>query len=176
MPENQAMADVAIKRHSLSHLLAAAVLEKYPDAKLSIGPAIDNGFYYDIDFGDAKIAESDLRDLEKRMGQLIKQNLEFKKSEQPIAAALDAAQKSGNPYKAELIADLQAKGETSVSFYTVGNFTDLCRGPHVANTGQIKPGSFKLDKLAGAYWRGDEKNKMLELRRSAAKLLVKFIN
>ena len=152
---------VEIKRHSLSHLLAAAVLEKYPDAKLSIGPAIDNGFYYDIDFGDIKITETDLKDFEKRMNHLIKQNLKFERSEKKIDEALAEAQKNNDPYKAELISDLKDKGETVVSFYTVGTFKDLCRGPHVASTNEIKPGSFKLDKLAGAYWRGDEKNKML---------------
>jgi threonyl-tRNA synthetase len=145
----------------LAHLLATVVLEKYPDAKLAIGPSIENGFYYDIDFGDVKIVESDLRDFEKQMARLAKQNLKFERSEKNIDEALAEAQKNNDTYKAELIADLKTKGETIVSFYTVGSFKDLCRGPHVENTGSIKPGSFKLDKLAGAYWRGDEKNKML---------------
>ena len=161
MSQEHELKDVEIKRHSLSHLLAAAVLEKYPEAKLSIGPAIENGFYYDIDFGEAKINENDLKEFEKRMAHLIKQNLKFERSEKKIDEALEEAQKNNDPYKAELISDLKAKGETIVSFYTVGTFTDLCRGPHVESTNQIKPGSFKLDKLAGAYWRGDEKNKML---------------
>jgi len=153
--------EVELKRHSLAHLLATAIIEKYPEAKLAIGPSIDNGFYYDVDFGENKITDSDLRDFEKQMARLAKQNLKFERSEKNIDEALAAAQKNNDPYKAELIADLKAKGETVVSFYTVGDFTDLCRGPHVENTGSIKPGSFKLDKLAGAYWRGDEKNKML---------------
>lgn len=149
------------KRHSLAHLLAAAVKEKWPTAKLAIGPFIDTGFYYDIDFGVAKINEADLPALEKRMAQLAKQNLKFSRDEKTCQAGIAAAQAEGDIYKQELISDLQAKGEKTVSYYTVGNFTDLCRGGHVAHTGQIKPGSFKLDKLAGAYWRGDEKNKML---------------
>ena len=153
--------EVELKRHSLAHLLATAIIEKSPEAKLAIGPSIDNGFYYDVDFGENKITDSDLRDFEKQMARLAKQNLKFERSEKNIDEALAAAQKNNDPYKAELIADLKAKGETVVSFYTVGDFTDLCRGPHVENTGSIKPGSFKLDKLAGAYWRGDEKNKML---------------
>lgn len=161
MSQEHELQGVEIKRHSLSHLLAAAVLEKYPEAKLSIGPAIDNGFYYDIDFGEAKINENDLKEFEKRMAHLAKQNLKFERSEKKIDEALAEAQKNNDPYKAELISDLRDKGETIVSFYTVGSFTDLCRGPHVESTNQIKPGSFKLDKLAGAYWRGDEKNKML---------------
>jgi len=155
------LSEVEVKRHSLAHLLATAILEKYPDAKLAIGPSIENGFYYDIDFGDNKIVESDLRDFEKQMARLAKQNLKFERSEKNIDEALVEAKKNNDTYKAELIADLKTKGETVVSFYSVGKFTDLCRGPHVENTGSIKPGSFKLDKLAGAYWRGDEKNKML---------------
>jgi threonyl-tRNA synthetase len=153
--------DIALKRHSLAHLLAMAILEKYPETKLAIGPAIDTGFYYDADFGDVKISDSDLKDLEKRMAHLAKQNLKFERTEMPIDQALAKIDAVNDPYKHELIADLKKKGETQVSFYTVGQFTDLCRGPHIESTNQIKPGSFKLDKLAGAYWRGDEKNKML---------------
>ncbi|MFA5154951.1 MAG: threonine--tRNA ligase [Patescibacteria group bacterium] len=161
MSKEKPSASLADKRHSLSHLLAAAVLEIYPKAQLSIGPVIDNGFYYDIDFGETKISEADLREIEKKMAHLAKQNADFIRSEKPIDEALAAAREAGETYKAELIADLKAAGETTVSYYTVGKFTDLCRGGHVTNTKEIKPGSFKLDKLAGAYWRGDEKNKML---------------
>ena len=149
------------RRHSLAHLLASAVKEIWPKSLLAIGPAIDNGFYYDIDFGPDKIGPDDLKAIEKKMAHLAKQNLDFNRSEKSAAAALKEAETQKDAYKAELISDLMAAGETSVSFYTVGSFTDLCRGPHVANTKEIKPGSFKLDKLAGAYWRGDEKNKML---------------
>jgi len=152
---------VEVKRHSLSHLLAYAIKELYPEAKLSIGPAIDNGFYYDIDFGDLKINEANLKDIEKKMAYLIKQNLKFERSECPIDEAIKKEKSEKEIYKEELITDLKAGGETVVSYYTVGKFTDLCRGPHINNTNQIKPGSYKLNKLAGAYWRGDEKNKML---------------
>jgi threonyl-tRNA synthetase len=155
------MEKLETKRHSLSHLMAAAIKEFWPHAHLAIGPAIDNGFYYDIDFGETKILEADLKNIEKKMAHLTKQNLKFERADMPIAAALAESQKEGNPYKTELISDLMKNGEQSVSFYTVGNFTDLCRGPHVESTKEIKPGSFKLHKLAGAYWRGDEKNKML---------------
>lgn len=155
------MSPISTKRHSLAHLLAAAVKEKWPQAKLAIGPDIDNGFYYDIDFEDASITEADLKPLEKRMAHLAKQNLEFVRTEKSIDEGLREAQTEKDPYKEELMIDLKKEGETKVSFYSVGEFKDLCRGPHVANTKEIKSGSFKLHKLAGAYWRGDEKNKML---------------
>ena len=153
--------DLDAKRHSLAHLLASAAKEMWPEAQLAIGPTIESGFYYDIDFGDRKISDSDLPVIEKRMARLAKQNLKFERAEKSAADGLAAAKASGDIYKAELIDDLMARGEKTVSYYTVGNFTDLCRGGHVEHTGQIRPGSFKLDKLAGAYWRGDEKNKML---------------
>jgi len=155
------MSPLSTKRHSLAHLLAAAVKEKWPQAKLAIGPDIDNGFYYDIDFENTNITEADLKLLEKRMAHLAKQNLEFVRSENSIDEAIKEARLEKDPYKEELISDLKKEGETKVSFYSVGVFKDLCRGPHVENTKEIKPGSFKLHKLAGAYWRGDEKNKML---------------
>lgn len=159
--KNLPVAPVTTKRHSLAHLLALAVVEKYPHAQLAIGPSIEVGFYYDIDFGDTKITEGDLKELEKRMVHLVKQNLTFTRTEKNIDEALAEARAEKHPYKEELIADLKAAGETMVSFYTVGKFTDLCRGPHVANTKEIAADSFKLEKLAGAYWRGDEKNQML---------------
>ncbi|MFA6514563.1 MAG: threonine--tRNA ligase [Patescibacteria group bacterium] len=155
------MENLETKRHSLSHLMASAIKEFWPDAQLAIGPAIENGFYYDVDFGEIKITETDLKTIEKKMAHLVKQNLKFERAEMEIAEALKETEKEGNPYKAELISELMKKGEKSVSFYTVGKFTDLCRGPHVESSIVIKPGSFKLNKLAGAYWRGDEKNKML---------------
>lgn len=155
------MSTLETKRHSLAHLMAAAVKEMWPQAKLAIGPAIDNGFYYDIDFAGASINDTQLKEIEKKMTHLVKQNLEFTRTEKNIEEALAWARTEKDPYKEEIISDLKEKGETTVSFYTVGQFTDLCRGPHVENTKEIKPHSFKLDKLAGAYWRGDEKNKML---------------
>jgi len=155
------MSNIETKRHSLAHLMAAAVKEMWPQAKLAIGPAIDNGFYYDIDFEEASVSDAQLKEIEKKMAHLAKQNLEFKRTEKNIEEALAWAKTEHDPYKEEIISELRDKGETKVSFYTVGKFTDLCRGPHVENTKEIKPNSFKLDKLAGAYWRGDEKNKML---------------
>lgn len=153
--------DIETKRHSLAHIMATAIKELWPEAKLAIGPAIDNGFYYDIDFGDTKISEADLKNIEKKMAFLIKQNLKFERADKNIDEALREAKKTNEIYKTELIEGLKAQGETTVGFYSVGKFTDLCRGPHIENTNQLKPGSYKLDKLAGAYWRGDEKNKML---------------
>ena len=150
-----------IKRHSLAHIMAAAISELWPDAKFAIGPAVDNGFYYDIDFGEAKISDEDLKAIEKKMNHIVKQNLKFERTEVKIDEALQTAEKNGEIYKAELISGLKEQGEKQVSFYTLGKFTDLCRGPHIDSTNKIKPGSFKLQKLAGAYWRGDEKNKML---------------
>lgn len=155
------MSNLETKRHSLAHLLATAIKEMWPQAKLAIGPAIDNGFYYDIDFNGESISESQLKDIEKRMAHLAKQNLSFTRDEKDIDDGLAWAKAAGDQYKEEIISDLKTQGETRVSFYTVGSFTDLCRGPHVDNTNEIKPGSFKLDKLAGAYWRGDEKRPML---------------
>jgi len=152
---------IEIIRHSLSHILAAAVRELYPNVKFAIGPAIDNGFYYDFDFGDQKISDADLKEIEKKIKHLIKQNQKFERVEMPIDEAIAKEEKENQPYKKELIADLKTAGETSVSYYTVAGFTDLCKGPHIKNTNQISSDGFKLDKLAGAYWRGDEKNKML---------------
>lgn len=148
------------KRHSLAHLTAHAVMELYPQAKFAIGPAIDNGFYYDIDFGEEKISDSDLRKIEKKVQHLIKQGLDFEYRQEDVDKAISQTP-AEDIYKLELLKDLKAQGEKTVSFYSVGKFSDLCRGPHIKNTKEIKAGSFKLDKLAGAYWRGDEKNKML---------------
>lgn len=153
-------------RHSLAHVLATAVKELYPEVKLAIGPAIENGFYYDIDFGETKISDTDLPAIEKKMAYLAKQNLKFERSESAIDEAIAKAKSEGQPYKQELIEDLKTKGETGVSFYALKQgdkvlFEDLCKGPHIEGTNKVKPGSFKLTKLAGAYWRGDEKNKML---------------
>ncbi len=147
-------------RHSLAHILAAAVQELYPDALFAIGPAIDNGFYYDFDFGDTKIGEEDLYRLKKKMEEIISRRLPLTRRELPL---VEAAAVIGDKqiYKQELLAQLAAAGETKVSFYQLGKFDDLCRGPHLADTGEVPAGAFKLTKLAGAYWRGDEHNKML---------------
>ena len=141
-------------RHSLSHLLAIAIKEKYPNCKLGIGPAINNGFYYDFD--NLTIEEKDLKEIEKRMKHLVKQNIPFEKKEISKEEAFELFK--NEPYKLELIEGIP--GET-VSTYTTGSFIDLCAGPHVASTNEIKPDAFKLDKIAGAYWKGSEKNPML---------------
>ncbi len=152
---------IELIRHSLSHILAAAVKELYPNVKFAIGPAIDTGFYYDFDFGDTKVNDENLKDIEKKMKHLIKQNQKFERAEMPIDQALAKAEAEGQPYKKKLIEDLKAAGETAVSYYSVAGFEDLCRGPHVENTNQLPGDAFKLDKIAGAYWKGSEKNKML---------------
>lgn len=148
-------------RHSLSHIMAAAVLELWPNTKFAIGPAIENGFYYDIDFGEEKINDNDLASIEKKMNHFIKQNVKFEKSELKVEEAIKKEKTNKQVYKVELIEDLKKEGEKNVSFYKLGKFEDLCRGPHIESSGKIAKGSFKLTKLAGAYWRGDEKNKML---------------
>jgi threonyl-tRNA synthetase len=151
--------DLQIMRHSLSHVMAAAVLEMFPEAKLAIGPAIENGFYYDFELPRTLIPE-DLLLIEERMNKIVKDGLPFEKTEVPVVDALKEAKKIGQIYKAELIEDLKKSGEKKVSFYRMGNFTDLCAGPHLKTTKEI--GAFKLTSIAGAYWRGDEKNKMLQ--------------
>lgn len=145
-------------RHSLSHLMSMAVLELYPEAGLGVGPTIENGFYQDYDFSES-INEDVLLKLEKRMKHLIKQNIKFEKREMSFADALEFYK--NDPYKTELINDLKDAGEKSVSFYKSDWYNNLCNGPHVESTTEINPNAFKLTKLAGAYWRGDEKNKML---------------
>lgn len=144
-------------RHSLAHLLAAAVMQLYPDAKRTIGPAIDNGFYFDFEFA-TPISDEDLPKIEAKMREILPTWSTFERSE----LTADEAKKEypNNPYKHELIDEFTADGST-VSFYKSGDYWDLCRGGHAENMQQIDPESFKLTKLAGAYWRGDEKNKML---------------
>ncbi len=150
-------------RHTLSHVLAAAVSELYPDAKFGIGPAIDDGFYYDIDFGTASITETDLPKIEKKMRGIIQRGFEMETSERARKEALAWASEGGQKYKVELIEDLPA--DEKISFYAMvaGDgkvvFEDLCKGPHVSSSKEV--GAFKLTKVAGAYWRGDEKREML---------------
>jgi threonyl-tRNA synthetase len=145
-------------RHSLAHLLAAAVLEIYPETKVTIGPVIENGFYYDFDM-KSPISDKDLLKIEKKMREILKTWKEFKVEEKTQAEALEYFR--DNEYKTELINEIADKSE-KITLYTFGNFTDLCRGGHAENPNkEINPDSFKLDRMAGAYWRGDEKNKML---------------
>ena len=143
-------------RHSISHIMAQAVQELFPRTKFGIGPTIENGFYYDFDLPKTLTPE-DLPKIEKRMRELIKQNIKFEKS----FVTKEQAKKlfKDQPYKLELIKDLKAKKAT---IYKSGEFTDLCAGPHVKSTKEINPEAFKLIKIAGAYWRGDEKNPMLQ--------------
>ena len=145
-------------RHTLSHVLAAAVKELYPTAKFGIGPAIDNGFYYDIDFGDTKISEADLPKIEKKMRGIIARKLPMTKRLATKTEALNWARDNKQDYKIELINELPEDAE--ISFYDMGElFTDLCKGPHAKDLSETGP--FKLIRVAGAYWRGDEKRPML---------------
>lgn len=177
-------------RHSLAHITAQAVQHLWPEAKFGVGPAIDNGFYYDIDLGDTKISEADFKKIEKEMRTIINKNYTFERTEKPIDEAITWAKEQSQPYKLELLHDLKREGTTlareldqsmmgidlpagisgalrpevesvvDVSFYTDGDFTDLCRGPHVENTGKV--GAFKLMRVAGAYWRGKETNPQMQ--------------
>ncbi len=145
-------------RHTLSHVLAAAVRELYPHAKFGIGPAIDTGFYYDIDFGKTKVSDTDLAKIEKKMRAIIKRKLPMTKRVVSKSEALDWARDNKQDYKVELIEELPESEE--ISFYDMEDlFTDLCKGPHVKNLSETGP--FKLIRVAGAYWRGDEKRPML---------------
>ena len=164
-------------RHSLAHIMAAAVQRIYPDAKFGVGPAINDGFYYDIDLGDNKISENNFGKIEKAMRRIIAESQDFVRSEVSIEDAINWAKENNQPYKLELLNDLKNAGTTNakilaegdfelgdgaetVSFYTNGNYKDLCRGPHLSNTKEV--GAFKLMRVAGAYWRGDEKNPQMQ--------------
>ena len=138
--------------------MTMAVLELYPDAGLGVGPVIENGFYQDYDLPES-VSDDILKQLEKRIRHLIKQNIEFAQHEVDFDTAL--SEYKNDPYKTELIEELKEKGESAVSFYKSGDFENLCKGPHVASTKEIDPKAFKLTKIAGAYWRGDEKRQML---------------
>ena len=142
--------------HSSAHLMAEAVQDSFPHAKFWVGPALDKGFYYDIDLGDSKMTEEDLQVLEKKMNELAKQNNAYLRKAMPKAEAIQYFTEKGDEYKLDLLTNL-TDGE--ITFYTQGGFTDLCRGPHIPNTGFIK--AIKLTSLAGAYWKGNEKNKQL---------------
>jgi len=145
-------------RHSLSHIMAGAVRTKFPNMKFGIGPTIENGFYYDFD--DVEIKDTDLQKIQKEMNKLIQKNIDFEKEE---ISTIDAKKMfKDQPYKIELIEDLEKnEGIKTVSIYISDGFVDLCAGPHIQNTKEISADAFKLTKIAGAYWRGDEKNKML---------------
>lgn len=168
-------------RHSLAHITAAAVQRLWPEAKFGVGPVVDNGFYYDIDLGERKISDANFAKIEKTMRGIIEYGDDFERFEMPIDQAIVWAQENKQPYKEELLNDLKRSGTTvakdldtaelgltadgdamveNVSFYKNGNFVDLCRGPHVANTKDV--GAFKLLRVAGAYWRGKETNPQMQ--------------
>jgi threonyl-tRNA synthetase len=173
--------ELAAMRHSLAHIMASAVQHLWPDAKFGVGPAVENGFYYDIDLGEAQISEEDFPRIQKEMKKIIQQNQDFARSEKSIDDAITWAKENDQPYKLELLNDLKRAGTTAakdldpeqlgvdmggesavknVSFYTNGDFTDLCRGPHVVNTAKV--GAFQLLRVAGAYWRGKETNNQMQ--------------
>lgn len=168
--------DIDIQRHGLAHVMAAAVKEMWPQAKFGIGPSIDNGFYYDFDLDSDTISDNDLKKIEKGMHKLIQKNIPFIKTALKIDDAIEWSKDNDQPYKEELLGDLKKTGTTSldgtaadainspvkeVTFYTLGNFMDLCRGPHVDSTKELTA-TFKLTRTAGAYWRGNEKNPQMQ--------------
>lgn len=168
-------------RHSLAHIMATAVTTLWPNVRLGVGPVVENGFYYDIDLGDTKISDEDFARIEAKMQEIIKSDQIFERFELPVDDAIKWAQDANQPYKEELLNDLRREGTTvakdldasamgtiaegdaaieKVSFYKNGDFTDLCRGPHVESTGKV--GAFKLMRIAGAYWRGKEENPQMQ--------------
>ena len=144
-------------RHSASHLMAAAILELYPDVKFDIGPSTEDGFYYDFDFGTTKLSVEDLEKIEAKMAEIAAKKLPFERFEVSRDEALKMLTEKKQNFKVERLADIP-EGE-AISFYRCGDFVDLCRGPHVDNTGDI--GAFKLTSIAGSYYRGKESNPML---------------
>ncbi|HPN96491.1 MAG TPA: threonine--tRNA ligase [Candidatus Moranbacteria bacterium] len=155
--------NLEILRHSTSHVLAAAVLEMFPEARFAIGPAIENGFYYDFDLPRTLIPE-DLEILEGKMKEIIKVNHPFERAEISAKEALKKFEEANQPYKVELIKEIEKDPDYKlpITIYKSGSFVDLCSGPHLDSTGEIKADAVKLTKISGAYWRGDEKNKMLQ--------------
>ncbi len=151
-------------RHSLAHILAQAVLELRPDAKLGFGPPVDNGFYYDFDFGTTPITHEDLKQLEKRMQKIIKQKEPFEQFDKPLADAISLLEEMGQAYKVEYARELVETGKAcngQIGFFRSGPFLDMCEGPHLEHTGEVPKACFSLDKIAGSYWRGDENRPML---------------
>jgi len=153
--------NIEIIRHSTSHITASAIQKLFKEVKFAIGPTIENGFYYDLDLHE-RITSEDLPRIEKKMKELIKKDLKFEKKELEIKKAIELFKKLKQPYKVELIKDLEKEKNKKVTIYTVGDFIDLCKGPHVKSTKEIRFDAFKLTSLAGAYWKGNEKNKMLQ--------------
>ncbi len=181
MSDNQQTDQLQIMRHSMAHIMATAVKRLWPEAKFGVGPAVENGFYYDIDLGDNKISEEDFPKIEEEMKKVIADNQPFERHEVAIDEAISWAEQHDQPYKQELLNDLKRAGTTvakdlnkeemgtiaagdaqvdTVSFYDNADFRDLCRGPHVESTGKV--GAFKLMRVAGAYWRGKEGNPQMQ--------------
>ena len=174
MPKNEKL---ETKRHSLAHVMAASVLEMFPEAKFGVGPVIEDGFFYDVHL-NRPLTPEDLQAVEKRMREKVKQNLRFERSEVPLESAVDAFGNMKQDFKVELLRDLKTRGTTAVadagdanlvganvnevSVYKTGNFTDLCRGPHVDQTSEIDPESFRLTRVSGAYWRGNQQREQMQ--------------
>lgn len=148
-------------RHSSSHVLATAILEMFPEAKFGMGPAIEDGFYYDFELPRTLIPE-DLEILEEKMKKIIEKNFAFEKAQISIAEAQENFKKLNQKYKLEIIDDLKKEGEKEVTVFKSGPFVDICSGPHIDSTGEINPDGLKLTKISGAYWKGDEKNIQLQ--------------
>lgn len=174
-------------RHSLAHITANAVQHLWPEAKFGVGPVVDNGYYYDMHLGDTKLSDADFERIEAEMRKIVEANEPFEQFDMPVDEAIKWAEEANQPYKVELLNDLKRAGTTvakdldaaqlgvaaegdgaveSVSFYRNGDFTDLCRGPHVESTGKV--GAFKLMRVSGAYWRGNEKNAQMQRVYGAA--------
>lgn len=174
MPKNEKL---DTKRHSLAHIMAASIQELFPEAKFGVGPVIEDGFFYDVHL-NRPLTPEDLQTIEKRMKEKVKQNLRFERSEIPLDAASDVFRGMAQDYKVELLQDLKTRGTTAVadlgdanlvgssvnevSVYKTGGFTDLCRGPHVVETREIDPDSFRLTRVSGAYWRGDQQRDQMQ--------------
>src|SRR3954463_6076438 len=164
-PEDDRLGPLWLVRHDAAHVLATAVMELYPGVKISIGPPIENGFYYDFEFPDGvTVSDADFERIEQRMREHIAADEPFEREDVPVATALERFRGEGQDYKVELIEDLVRNADPAhpvetVSLYRNGDFTDLCRGPHGPSTKRIK--AFKLQSVAGAYWRGDADRQML---------------
>src|SRR5438876_11052944 len=174
MPKNEKL---DTKRHSLAHIMAASIQELFPEAKFGVGPVIEDGFFYDVHL-KRPLTPEDLQSIEQRMREKLKQNLRFERSEMSVDAAVDAFGNMSQHFKVELLRDLKTRGTTAVadlgdanlvgssvsevSVYKTGNFTDLCRGPHVSDTSEIDPESFRLTRVSGAYWRGNQEREQMQ--------------
>ena len=157
MPDDKPKFDLDTIRHSTAHLMAQAVKQLYPDTQVTIGPVIEDGFYYDF-YRESPFVPEDLEKIEQRMKDISSENLKITRKELPREEALKMFDEMGEPFKREVIDDIES--DEPISVYSQGEFTDLCRGPHVENTKILK--SFKLLNVSAAYWRGDERNKVLQ--------------